>query len=206
MMGNNNFERYKFGEEQKRLDRVPYIVPNATGRVSIDGQPVDVEQYVSFASRPINIMSDVVDAVDINGNRITLEGADKGQITQLYTMEVDGKPQAFVTIKRNKYDKDGYLVGTEEFQAPAEKFNADINSPKSGGAHIEGYNDAFFDNVNTTTSTPKKNIGITNEPKKKTSTQQMSGGMTQEQWNAQWAALKPGQSMKGLDGKTYTKK
>ena len=30
--------------------------------------------------------------------------------------------------------------------------------------------------------------------------------MTQEQWNAEWAKLKKGQTMVGLDGVTYTKK
>lgn len=30
--------------------------------------------------------------------------------------------------------------------------------------------------------------------------------MTQDQWNAKWATLKKGQTMVGLDGKTYTKK
>jgi hypothetical protein len=32
-----------------------------------------------------------------------------------------------------------------------------------------------------------------------------TGQMTQEQWNAEWAKLNPGESMVGLDGKTYTK-
>ena len=32
------------------------------------------------------------------------------------------------------------------------------------------------------------------------------GAMTPQQWNKQWATLKTGESMVGLDGKTYTKK
>ena len=36
--------------------------------------------------------------------------------------------------------------------------------------------------------------------------QQPQANITQEQFNAQWAKLKPGQTLKGPDGKTYTKK
>ena len=35
---------------------------------------------------------------------------------------------------------------------------------------------------------------------------QPQANITQEQFNTKWATLKPGQTLKGPDGKTYTKK
>jgi hypothetical protein len=78
----------------------------------------------------------------------------------------------------------------------------DSQNPKKVYGPIYRLDDVgdFFGETNNTTW--RRKLGKAREAANQKPKQQM----TQEQWNAEWAKLKKGQTMVGLDGVTYTKK
>jgi hypothetical protein len=96
-------------------------------------------------------------------------------------------------------DKNGVALSQKEFIQAASPRLAGINDIFTGldeGSYIQG--------KTISTASPEEGISI----KRTSSDDQGSGSkpnLTAEQWNTKWETLKKGQTMVGLDGKTYTK-
>jgi len=119
-----------------------------------------------------------------------------------------------ILVYRQIRDKDGSYLRTTEEKIPLR----DVNGMKisqdrfiqAASPRLAGINDIFtgLDEGSYVKGKPLYNVEKPIYTKSKSSDLQPSGSkpnLTAEQWNTKWETLKKGQTMVGLDGKTYTK-
>lgn len=127
-----------------------------------------------------------------------------------------GKPVVYepmVSLSYPQYDKLGTQIGDKSILVPLSEIK---NTPGIKGKKIkvDGKTISVADYYEKLAKDINASEGIqiqSTQPKPATKTAPKTGGgakpqMTKDEWNKQWAALPKGQTMVGLDGKTYTKK
>lgn len=140
-----------------------------------------------------------------------IDYADKSDPYQNFVRKgKDGKEYS-QDVKVTKFIKRGDKTVVQVATKPAEGsegkgevFEVDYDQGGKELLRKMGVDNPFT--LQTGKGTPE-NISVqTYSEKKKGSEARTAPKMSQSEWNKQWANLKKGQSMKGLDGKTYTKK
>lgn len=154
----------------------------------------------------------VTDTSDPGNNwESIIDYADKSDPYQNFVRTgKDGKEYS-QDVKVTKFIKRGDKTMVQVATKPAEGsegkgevFEVDYDQGGKELLRKMGIDNPF--SLQTGKSAPENVSVQTYSEKKKGSEKESAPKMSQSEWNKQWANLKKGQSMKGLDGKTYTKK
>lgn len=186
----------------------PYLKRDVTGSAFYtgfgDGNTPKKPQLVATTK--------ITDTSDPGNNwESIIDYADKSDPYQNFVRKgKDGKEYS-QDVKVTKFIKRGDKTVVQVATKPAEGsegkgevFEVDYDQGGKELLRKMGVDNPFT--LQTGKGTPE-NISVqTYSEKKKGSEARTAPKMSQAEWNKQWANLKKGQSMKGLDGKTYTKK
>jgi hypothetical protein len=123
-----------------------------------------------------------------------------------------------IIIERQTKNEKGQITGTNYEEIPIKVGGRTLSQKEfiqSASPNLAGINDIFtgLEQGSYVEGKPLSNYANTIRGRDVSAEENMSKGggsntskMTTEQWNSKWDKLEKGQTMVGLDGKTYTKK